>query len=175
MKKFTNPLDNIHVAAPCKADWNEMFGDERRRFCAECKLNVYNLSGMTRAEAEKLLINSEGRVCVRFYRRADGSVITQNCPVGWKAFKQRVSKAATAFASIVFGIAGGLGLTALSGKPEEEPNLIKAAAIGANVSKIEVKPVEIKGKVEMGEMLPTAGMPVNLDDVRRQIKDNRKR
>ncbi len=107
--KFTNPLDNIKVASPCSQDWDAMIGTERKRYCRECKLNVYNLSGMTRAEAENLLLNSEGRLCVRFYRRADGSVLTQDCPVGWRAIKRRVSKMAAAFASLVFGLVGGLG------------------------------------------------------------------
>ena len=45
MAKFDNPLDNVRVASPCSVDWNEMIGDNRKRFCGDCKLNVYNLSG----------------------------------------------------------------------------------------------------------------------------------
>ncbi len=81
MNKFTNPLDNIKIASPCSADWDEMMGNERTRFCGECKLNVYNLSGMSQREAENLLLNSEGRLCVRFYKRADGTILTKYCPV----------------------------------------------------------------------------------------------
>ncbi len=62
MNKFTSPLDNIKVASPCSQDWNAMFGTDRKRFCGDCKLNVYNLSGMTKKEAERLLADSEGRV-----------------------------------------------------------------------------------------------------------------
>jgi hypothetical protein len=98
---FTNPLDKIRVASPCKAGWDQMFGDERRRFCGECRMNVYNLSEMTRTEAESLLIRSEGRLCVRFYRRRDGTVITRDCPVGWKAVKKRVSRMAVALSSLL--------------------------------------------------------------------------
>ena len=98
---FTNPLDKIRVASPCKAGWDQMYGDERRRFCAECKLNVYNLSEMTRSEAEDFLIRSEGRLCVRFYRRRDGTVITRDCPVGWKAVKSRISRTAVAMSSLL--------------------------------------------------------------------------
>ena len=108
MRKFTNPLDNIHVASPCPANWNEMYGNERKRFCGDCKLNVYNLSDMTRQEAENLLLNSEGRLCVRFFRRADGTVLTKNCPVGWQAVKRRVSRVATAAFSVVAGFLGGI-------------------------------------------------------------------
>jgi hypothetical protein len=112
MAKFTNPLANVRVASPCPANWDEMVGDDRKRFCGQCKLNVYNLSGMGRDEAENLLLNAEGRLCVRFYRRADGTVLTQDCPVGWKALKRKVSRTATAAFSFVVGLFGGLGFGA---------------------------------------------------------------
>lgn len=108
MKEFTNPLENIKVASPCPANWNEMHGNERQRYCSECKLNVYNLSDMTRREAENFLINAEGRVCVKFYRRTDGTVLTKDCPVGWQAVKKRVSRTAKAFVSVCAGIFGGI-------------------------------------------------------------------
>lgn len=108
MRNFTNPLDNIHVASPCSANWNEMYGNDRKRFCGDCKLNVYNLSDMTRQEAENLLMNSEGRLCVRFFRRADGTVLTKNCPVGWQAVKRRASRVATAAFSIITAFLSGI-------------------------------------------------------------------
>jgi hypothetical protein len=109
--KFNNPLNSIKVASPCSADWNEMIGDARKRFCGECKLNVYNLSEMSKQDAEQLLLKSEGRLCVRFYQRNDGTVITQDCPVGWKAFQQRVSKVSAAVVSLVIGLFTSLGFT----------------------------------------------------------------
>lgn len=111
MAKFTNPLDNIGVASPCSQDWNAMIGNERKRYCGECKLNVYNLSGMTRTEAESLILNAEGRLCVRFYKRADGTVLTKDCPVGWQAVKRRISRTAAAAFSLFVGLIGGLGFT----------------------------------------------------------------
>ena len=126
--KYTNPLENLKVASPCSQDWDEMIGTERKRYCGECKLNVYNLSGMTRAEAENLVMNAEGRLCVRFFKREDGTVLTQDCPVGWKAIKKRVSVAATAFASLVFSLISGLGLAAIFSRPE------KGTVIGELVS-----------------------------------------
>lgn len=49
MSKLTSPLDHLRIAAPCPADWDQMFSfeDERVRFCSQCNLNVYNLSGMS--------------------------------------------------------------------------------------------------------------------------------
>jgi len=105
---FDSPLDRIRIASPCKSDWNQMYGDDRRRFCSECKLNVHNLSGMTRNEAETLLMDSDGSLCVRFYRRRDGTVLTQDCPVGWKALKRKASKTAVAACSLIAGVLAGL-------------------------------------------------------------------
>jgi hypothetical protein len=59
-----------------------MAGDRRVRFCPYCRQNVYNLSGMTAAEATALLREKERTPCVRFYRRRDGTVLTADCPVG---------------------------------------------------------------------------------------------
>jgi hypothetical protein len=110
MARFNNPLDHLKISAPCSADWDAMTGNDHVRFCGQCQLNVYNLSGMTRAEAEHLIMNTSGRLCARFYRRADGSIITQNCPVGLRRLKQRVGRATTALFSALAGLLSGLGL-----------------------------------------------------------------
>jgi len=117
MSRFSIPLDDIRIASPCPANWDEMYGDDRKRFCGDCKLNVYNLSGMTRDEAEALIMNAEGRLCVRIYRRADGSVITSDCPVGWEKIKQRTRVYATALASLLMALfTGVLFVSLFSGK-----------------------------------------------------------
>src|SRR6188472_3153808 len=108
MSRFNSPLNNIRIASPCSADWEQMYGDDRKRFCGDCKLNVYNLSGMTRDEAETLITNAEGRLCVRFYKRSDGSVITRDCPVGWARVRHRTRVIATAAASLVVALFTGV-------------------------------------------------------------------
>lgn len=116
MSRFDSPLNNIRVASPCSANWDEMYGDERKRFCGECKLHVYNLSGMTRDAAESLVFGTEGQLCVRFYRRRDGSVITQDCPVGWARFKQRTSMFVAAAFSMLLAMFGGIFFVSLASK-----------------------------------------------------------
>ncbi|HEY3243926.1 MAG TPA: hypothetical protein VGM03_11305 [Phycisphaerae bacterium] len=93
-------LDRIHIAAPCSASWADMQGDERVRFCDACKLNVYNLSAMTRHDAEALILEREGRLCARFYRRADGTILTENCPVGLRALRRRLARTIGRFAAV---------------------------------------------------------------------------
>jgi hypothetical protein len=110
MARFRNPLDHVKVAAPCLADWDQMVGSGRVRFCGQCSLNVYNLSSMTKAQAEHLIASTEGRLCVRFYRRRDGSIITRDCPVGLRAIGRRVSYLTKAVVSLILGLFAGLGV-----------------------------------------------------------------
>ena len=93
-------LANVRVASPCPARWADMAGDDRARFCAQCQKHVYNLSEMTAEAAADLIRAKEGKLCVRFYERADGTVLTADCPVGAAAIGRRMKRL----------IAVGLGL-----------------------------------------------------------------
>src|SRR3954447_21216476 len=97
-------LATLRIAAPCPASWDEMAGDERVRHCSLCKLNVYNFAEMTRAEVRELLVRTEGRVCARLYRRADGTVLTRDCPTGLRAVRQRASRAAAAVVAALLSL-----------------------------------------------------------------------
>src|SRR4051812_9906801 len=70
------PLEVMRVGTPCDQDWSAMAGDERRRFCAGCGKHVHNLSAITRAEAERLVCEQAGNLCVRFAVAGDGGVQT---------------------------------------------------------------------------------------------------
>ena len=111
MARFSDPLSRVRVSSPCTADWDAMIGDERVRFCGQCELNVYNLSALTRTQAENLIAGTERKLCVRFYRRRDGSIITQDCPVGLRALKLRLSRIRKAVAVMLFGFFAGSGST----------------------------------------------------------------
>lgn len=75
-------LNDIRIAEPCPAPWSEMKGDDRARFCESCERHVYNIAMLPAAEAVSLIERHEGSLCVRLYRRRDGTVLTADCPVG---------------------------------------------------------------------------------------------
>lgn len=85
----TPSLELIQIASPCTANWEAMQGDDRMRHCGECNLHVFNISDMTRDEATAFLAERTGRTCVRMFKRADGTVITRDCPVGVAALRAR--------------------------------------------------------------------------------------
>jgi hypothetical protein len=188
MSKHTNPLDQVRVAAPCPADWERMVGDERVRFCDRCSLHVYNLSGMTRREAESLVTNTEGRLCIRFYRRADGTILTRNCPVGLRALKQRVSRIAGAALSAVLGFFAGVGLD-LGVNRAATPHVMGEMAMPAPQGTLLVTPdavgpavpddsnlnviqggMEVRGQLEMGREAWPPDRDTAVERVRRHPK-----
>ncbi len=107
-------LDRIRIASPCAMKWDHMtpVGDgERVRRCDQCRLSVHNISDMTRDESEAFLrsIVPGGRVCGALWRRADGAILTRDCPVGLRAVRRRlvrlISRAAAAIAVVLTGAA----------------------------------------------------------------------
>jgi hypothetical protein len=88
-KQNAIPLESINIPKPCRAEWDAMPGDDRVRFCQTCQKNVYNLSALSREQAEALVNDHEEKRCVRFYRRADGSVLTSDCSVGTRRTLER--------------------------------------------------------------------------------------
>lgn len=133
MTKRSIPLNMISIAAPCSANWNEMTGNDKVRFCQQCSLNVYNLSNMAQDQAEELIRNKEGRLCVRFYRRSDGTILTQNCPVGLQALKKKIARTATAIISAVLSFGASFGMFSyLTSKKTTEHPLMGSVAVNYN-------------------------------------------
>lgn len=96
MKNQKFDINKLRVASPCSAGWDTMTGNDRVRHCHSCKLNIYNFSEMTGGEVQNLIENTEGRICGRLFLRADGTVITKDCPVGFRAFYKRTARFAGA-------------------------------------------------------------------------------
>jgi hypothetical protein len=106
-------LDRIRVASPCNASWDQMTGDDRVRFCGSCQKNVFNLSAMPREEAENLLRErSNGELCVRYFQRADGTILTEDCPVGVRKKRRKLAVASLAGAGAVAVAAAKLASSA---------------------------------------------------------------
>lgn len=80
-------LSRLYIAAPCDVSWDSMTGDDRVRSCADCKKNVYNISDMTKNEAEAFLNENGTSICATFYKRPDGTILTDDCPVGLRKIR----------------------------------------------------------------------------------------
>jgi hypothetical protein len=135
-------LDNLRVASPCPAEWSKMTGDERVRSCGDCNKNVYNLSDMTRDEAQALIIEKEGKLCVRYFQRSDGTILLKDCAIGVKRKRRRRIVAVGAAAMLAAG--GGIAYRMLT-HHEAEP--VREIAGGLGYYAPAPEHVEVKGDV----------------------------
>lgn len=69
-------LDRVCIAMPCSVNWDEMKGDNKVRLCGGCNKNVYNLSAMSKIEAEEIL-SGPTLPCIQIMRKDEGSIVTQ--------------------------------------------------------------------------------------------------
>ena len=108
-------LQNVRIASPCSMRWEDLppTSDAHTRHCDKCRLNVHNLSGMSADDAESLLrsaLNDDStrkhRLCAAIFRRADGTVITADCPVGIAVLRAKARRT-------VARVAAAIGLTTL--------------------------------------------------------------
>ncbi|HEX5734324.1 MAG TPA: carboxypeptidase-like regulatory domain-containing protein [Blastocatellia bacterium] len=101
---MSNKLDQIQIPVPCAADWEEMAGNDRMRYCAGCKKNVYDLSKMTRIEAEALIATKRDGLCARIARNPDGTILTEALPAIMPADGRRASPVAAALVTAIIGL-----------------------------------------------------------------------
>lgn len=124
-------LERIAVKTSCSASWSDMVGDEFVRFCCTCSKNVYDLTAMDPDDAELFLAQhvaaGELLPCVRIYRRADGRVLTSECPTG--ASRRHLRRVAGALAA---GVAGAVLLAGAADVamrptlgPDDEPEAVE--------------------------------------------------
>lgn len=116
---MASKLDQIRIPATCPSDWEEMAGDDRRRYCQECKKHVYNFSKMTRREAEALIATRQGNLCARIIRLSDGVILTDEIAASSHSTGRRALPVATAVftAILTIGSSAVAQQPAFIGKP----------------------------------------------------------
>lgn len=103
-------LAQVRVAEPCPMSWDEMSGDGPARFCSHCQKHVHNLSAMREDEAQRLICESAGRLCVAYVPDEQGAPTAlayapQKRPrYGWRlvAMIAALGGAASAFATVLY-------------------------------------------------------------------------
>ena len=153
-------LEKLKIASPCKQRWEDMVGDERVRVCAGCERPVFNLSAMTMEDAEAVLATRGVTPCVRFYKRADGTVMTSDCPAGKKPGRTALAVAAGALAAAGAGFFGVSKMTETSCKPPAlalpEP---PALELGEHIMGGMPPPIMTMGEPVPEPVEPTMGKP----------------
>ena len=165
-------LKQLRIAAPCSVEWSAMQGDDRVRYCGQCKKNVYNLIGMDDYEAAELLTQHEGEACIQAYQRSDGTLMTQNCPVGLRKLRQRMAWGlgglAAGFAmllsSVTFGLSGRFGARVKRFEPFARVARLAKPAPAAPF---------FGGRMVRGAIDPTVIAPLNMTPAQAKARSKR--
>ncbi len=121
------PLESVRVANPCSTDWDKMQGDDRVRFCQSCAKNVFNLSELSKPEAEKLITEKQGNLCVQYYQREDGTIITDDCTIGLKIVRRPFKWLAASFAALLVAVGAAHASSPVRGEPA--PSRVKSKPV----------------------------------------------
>lgn len=175
--KNQKALANLQLAKPCTQNWDEMVGDERERFCHQCSLNVYNISSMTKNEAEEFLqLRNDGSVCLNYTEKADGTIVTDDCPRPIRPLRdpifntlRKVGSFAAAFGLFVSG-ALAQGPQRLAGKPcvpvkDEKKELEQRPLLGSP---------PVLSKTEQEELNTQSTLRNKIEDLKKKNKLNSK-
>jgi hypothetical protein len=156
----------VVVDSPCTADWRRMRGNDRVRFCGTCQLNVYDLSGMSQGQAAALVASREGRLCVRFFQRPDGTMVTRDCGAAGRRLARALFTGICAFIALVLaGSAAGIETWMTDVRwpwrsealPVPSTPVVKARATPAPTPTPTVQ--EPPAQRLLGRMRPTMGAP----------------
>jgi hypothetical protein len=145
-------LADVRIASPCKQRWADMIGDDRVRVCHGCDRPVFDLSEMTREEAEVVLAARGITPCVRFYRRPDGTVMTADCRTGARRSRRL---AVVAAGTALLGSSSAMADPAAPAAADDAPAtdlLADPEIVGHEV--IEVASSIILPQMEMGIPVP---------------------
>ncbi|QYK54038.1 MAG: hypothetical protein KF824_03880 [Fimbriimonadaceae bacterium] len=148
--------NDVRIAKPCPKDWNEMTGDDQSRFCSHCEKSVHNLAEMSANDAEQLLCNTSGRVCIRMVRGPQGSFKTKQ---GWF---RRVALAGAATLTLIPMTGCEPGYATVTGdavappdQSQPDPGYKSNAALGETVAEPSPRMGDmVPPDVEQGEVAP---------------------
>lgn len=128
MSKFEK-LRKLRVAEPCSENWNEMFGNDRVRYCCHCAKSVNDISAMSPKEALRLVKRSRGNICIRYIEHP----VTKEPVIAGRLYQ--IARRAPALAAGVVGATLGLSaMTYAQGGTRTAPQQTDSA-IAVNIDK----------------------------------------
>jgi hypothetical protein len=146
-KSPRNFLKTIAIASPCEVDWNSMRGNDQVRFCEHCQLNVHNISHMTRAQAERLVAKSNGRLCVQYVRDPNGRVVTLESGLKLHVLGRRVSRFAAGAFTAALSVSSAVAQTSSTttadnaSPPAATQTFSASSSLAGTITNAEGKPI----------------------------------
>ena len=136
---MNTPADRpvIQIRTPCPKRWDELVGDERRRFCSECSLHVLNAAQLTRDEAEVLVRDATQRVCMRVEYDQAGAPLFRE-----PALRRLARWALASGAALLAACQGSVSAPAHDPAPAEPPSKMGKVCAPVEMGDVAVPPPE---------------------------------
>ena len=131
-----------------------MSGNQSTRYCNQCEKSVYNFSQMTRAQAEALIVSTNGKLCARIERNVDGSIFTADKSYSLPRFNQRFLRIASATMSAALSIA-----PVVAAKPTKSLPVLNFSQ--EQEDKREQPPQDLDSTAKIFGVVQEEGMPVS--------------
>ncbi len=142
---------DLRIQDPCSKQWHELVGDDRKRYCSECKLHVFSSTALARDEALFLRDQAPGRFCMRIEYDRAGRALYLDSPAPEPA---RVAARDAAQGPPAISLERRLALAAAAG-------LLAACGSSVNPQPTDVAPpAAIVEPAQMGSPVPVAPAPV---------------
>lgn len=71
----------LRIHTPCPMSWDDLKGDDKKRFCSQCSLHVLDAAHLSQGEAQALVANATARVCMRMQLDSSGAPIFRDSEV----------------------------------------------------------------------------------------------
>ncbi len=135
-------LGPFTIPTPCPMDWDQMPGDERRRYCAACGKHVYNLNAMRpdeRASLTSKALSGEDEVCGRLDHRFEGKLFASEFQpaaqggVGARQYTIRWLMMVIAACATVLGVAKAWLVSPDRPEPTPPPRTLRFQLMGKMV------------------------------------------
>jgi hypothetical protein len=99
-------VQNYRKARPCSVEWDSLAGTDRFRICNQCNVHIYNFKNVSFEEAAQIVFKREGKSDPCFYRRADGTFLTSDCPAGQSTSQKMIWTASIVAVCVLIGVYG---------------------------------------------------------------------
>ena len=157
-----------------------MVGNERVRYCPECKLDVYNFSSMTDEDVRQIVSGSKQRLCARVRQSPDGTVMPWNSSVRFSIVMRRISRVSRIALTAAISVVPALGRPphTTAGQKlfqiEQRPTALALAVVdsnGAVIPKAQVTILnektitETKGETDANGQFRASDLPVGTYEI----------
>jgi ankyrin repeat protein len=150
----------LKIHKPCSANWDQMIGSSRVRFCEHCQLSVNDLSSLTPKRVRRLIAKSKGRLCVRYVSDRSGNPLLAQAAGKLKQINRRVSRIAAGMFTATLSLTNGAGHAETDAIPTSQQLFHRAAS--GNMSLSASLASTIKGKITDSRGAPISGAGITL-------------